>query len=257
MINQFIQISKHRKQEGATRHMTNLLLADGSDEFRAALSQALTEHFHVCCCKTGKEALEQALLSPPDIMVLDLMLPELDGLSLLSALHTAQTYPVVLATTRLLSDYIVEQATRLNVGYLMVKPCDVTATVQRVLDLRDAGLPRVEENPRVLISKALLDLGISTKLKGFSYLQEAVLLMAQNPDISITKELYPVVGNICHSRSALVERSIRSAVDGAWRNRNDAVWLNYFRADASGLIPRPSNTLFISRLAGSLRDKTR
>ena len=81
--------------------------------------------------------------------------------------------------------------------------------------------------------------------------------MAQNPDISITKELYPVVGNICHSRSALVERSIRSAVDGAWRNRNDAVWLNYFRADASGLIPRPSNTLFISRLAGSLRDKTR
>ena len=84
--------------------MTNLLLADGSDEFRAALSQALADHFHVCCCKTGKEALEQALLSPPDIMVLDLMLPELDGLSLLEALHMANIFPVVLATTRLLSD---------------------------------------------------------------------------------------------------------------------------------------------------------
>lgn len=236
--------------------MTNLLLADGSDEFRAALSQALGDHFHVHCCKTGKEALEEALRYTPDVLVLDLMLPELDGFSLLKALHRAQIFPVVLATTRLLSDYIVQQTIQLNVGYLMVKPCDVTATAQRVLELSGAALPRIPKgNPRVQISNALLDLGISAKLKGFSYLQEAVLLMAQNPDISITKELYPTVGNICHSGSALVERSIRSAVDGAWRKRNDAVWRKYFRADASGMIPRPSNTLFISSLAGSLRDE--
>lgn len=238
--------------------MTNLLLADGSDEFRAALSQALADHFHVRCCKTGKEALEQALHYPPDVMVLDLMLPELDGFSLLKALHMARIFPVVLATTRLLSDYIVEQTIQLNVGYLMVKPCDVTATAQRVLELSEEALPQIPKwNPRVLISNALLDLGISTKLKGFSYLQEAVLLMTQNPGISITKELYPAVGNLCHSSSTLVERSIRSAVDGAWRKRNDAVWLKYFRADASGMIPRPSNTLFISSLAGPLRDEMR
>ena len=238
--------------------MPNLLIVDGSDEFRAALSQALQSHFRIHCCKTGKEALEYALRQHPDVMVLDLMLPGLDGFSLLSSLRDARICPIVLATTRLLSDYIVERTVQLNVGYLMVKLCDVTATAQRVLELSQEQIPQIpKSNPRTLISDTLLDLGISTKLKGFAYLQEAVLLMAENPGLSVTKELYPAVGSICNSSGMLVERSIRSAVDGAWRKRDDQVWRQYFRADASGVIPRPSNTLFISSLAKPLRDQIR
>lgn len=244
--------------EDVTMRMPNLLIVDGSDEFRSALSQALQNHFRIHCCKTGKEALEYALRQHPDVMVLDLMLPGLDGFSLLSSLREARIHPTVLATTRLLSDYIVEHTTQLNVGYLMVKPCDVDATAQRVLELSREQVPKVQKlNPRARISDTLLDLGISTKLKGFSYLQEAVLLMAENPGISITKELYPAVGNICNSSGMLVERSIRSAVNSAWHKRNDEIWRQFFRADASGQIPRPSNTMFISSLAKPLRDQMR
>ena len=89
--------------------MPNLLIVDGSDEFRAALSQALQNHFRIHCCKTGKEALEYALRQHPDVMVLDLMLPGLDGFSLLTSLRDAHICPIVLATTRLLSDYIVQR----------------------------------------------------------------------------------------------------------------------------------------------------
>lgn len=235
----------------------NLLIVDGSDEFRAALSQALQKYFCVHCCRTGKEALEYALQQHPDVLVMDLMLPGLDGFSLLNALREADIHPVVLATTRLLSDYIVERTSLLKVGYLMVKPCDVSVTAQRVLELGQNQTPQIipKMNPRTQVSDTLLDLGISTKLKGFSYLQEAVLMMAQNPGISVTKELYPAVGNICNSTGSLVERSIRSAVDSAWQKRNDVVWRQFFRADASGSIPRPSNTMFISCLAKPLRDQ--
>ena len=81
--------------------------------------------------------------------------------------------------------------------------------------------------------------------------------MAENPGMSVTKELYPAVGSLCNSSGMLVERSIRSAVDGAWRKRDDQIWRQFFRADASGVIPRPSNTLFISSLAKPLRDQMR
>ncbi len=63
--------------------MRKLLIADCSEDYRTALANALTDHYHVLCCRTGTEALDILRRENPDILVLDLMLPELDGLTLL------------------------------------------------------------------------------------------------------------------------------------------------------------------------------
>lgn len=231
-----------------------LLIADGNEEFAMALEEGLQGAYHVRTCRDGKKALALLKSYNPDVFVLDLMLPELDGISLLQSAVQEGICPMVLATTRFQSDYVLESIDRLGVGYLMVKPCDIRATVARIGDLSRHLKPpaAVLPDPKAYISDLLISLGIRTKLNGYAYLREAVLLMAKDPNQSITKELYPAVGSLCRCDANNVERSIRSAIVAAWNRRDDRIWQLYFPPGPDGIIPRPSNAAFISRLADSL-----
>lgn len=147
----------------------DLLIADSSDEFRTALSDILQNQFQIRSCKTGREALSCALKKPPQVLLLDLMLPELDGFSLLSALHEANIFPAVIAVTQLISDYIICRITQLKVSYLLVKPCDIASAAQRVLEIGRSQSTEVGRvDPRKRVGNALLDLGVSAKLNGTS-----------------------------------------------------------------------------------------
>ena len=231
-----------------------LLIADGTEEFRLALQDALQAFYTVRVCRDGKTAMELLQSFRPEILVLDLMLAELDGISLLQSAPARECAPMVLATTRFANDYILDTLSELNVGYLMMKPCDIRATVHRIRDLHQhlRPCPGPEPDPKVRISNLLLSLGIPTKLRGYAYLREAVCLFARDPGQSITKELYPAVGSTCGTTAAHVERSIRSAITSAWDRRDDRVWLLYFHPDGDGALPRPTNAAFISRLADGL-----
>lgn len=235
-------------------NLLKLLIADGTEEFRLALADKLRGAYYVRTCRDGTEALELLHSFCPDILVLDMMLPGLDGISLLQAAATSKFQPIVLATTRFVNDYVLESADRLGVGYLMVKPCDVNATATRIADLSQRlHQPIISQpDPRTHVSNLLLSLGIPTKLRGYGYLREAILLYAADSGQSVTKELYPAVASLCESTASHVERSIRSAVHSAWSHRDDQIWKLYFYPGADGCIPRPTNASFISRLADSL-----
>lgn len=232
-----------------------LLIADGTEEFRLALADMLRGVYQVRTCGTGNQA--QALIHSfkPEVMVLDLMLPGLDGISLLQWTADNGYRPIVLATTRFASDYVLESVNRLGVGYLMMKPCDLRATAARLGDLTTRMNPPKPESSdtRTQVSNLLMTLGISTKLRGYGYLREAVLLRAGAPGQSITKILYPEVAKLCGCEAVHVERSIRSAITAAWENRDEQIWRLYFQPDTTGVIPRPTNGSFISRLAERLQ----
>ena len=231
-----------------------LLIADGSEEFALALVDALRGAYNLRVCRDGLEALEQIRSFRPDVLVLDLMLPGLDGISLLQSVASGGWKPTVLATTRFISEYILESVDRLGVGYLMVKPCDIRATVARIGDLTGRIRQPVptRPEPRTDVSNLLLTLGIPVKLRGYAYLREAVLLMAAKPGQSITKELYPAVAEQCGAAPIHVERSIRSAIAAAWERRDEQIWRIYFSPGPDGCLTRPTNAEFICRLADSL-----
>lgn len=238
-------------------HMDSLklLIADANEDFRLALSQALQGAYHVRSCQTGTEALAQIRSFRPDILVLDLMLPELDGITLLEEAAAGGTLPMVLVATSYVNGYVVEAAGRLGIGYIMRKPCDIKAVLSRVGDLSQHLQPPALTlpDPRSSVSNLLLALGIPTKLRGYTYLREAILIMAQDPNQSITKELYPKVAALCGCEPKHVERSSRSAIHNAWLQRDDRGWKLYFPPGPDGTVPRPTNGDFISRLAESLR----
>lgn len=229
--------------------MRKLLIADCNEEYRSALAAALSSQYHVLSCRSGTEALTLLLQEYPDIFILDLMLPELDGLTLLERTSASGIRPMVLAATPILSDYVYGCAQRLGIEYLVRKPCDIGAIVSRIQDLsRRLKAPEPKIDPVSYITGLLLSLGISTKHNGFAYLREAILLMAKDPAQSVTKMLYPEVAHICGCHKENVERSIRTALDRAWEKRDTEKWQTFF----PGVQQRPSNAVFISRMTEAL-----
>lgn len=234
---------------------TKILIADAAEEFCRALTRVLGNTYRVRCCQDGNAALQILQTFRPDICVLDLMISGLDGITLLQKIAQKGFRPVVLATTRYISEYILGSAERLNVGYLMVKPCDPAAVATRVADMTQRiRLPLfAHPEPRAQVSNMLLSLGVPTKLRGYGYLREAVLLMAKQPAQSITKELYPAVAAGCGATAAQIERSIRSAVKNSWQRQDDTTWQMYFPTGDAGNHRPPTNSEMITCLADRLR----
>ena len=231
-----------------------LLIADGSEEFRAALTHALPGNYQIRTCSDGQDALSLLRSFHPDILVLDLMLPGLDGISLLHTAASEEICPVVLATCRFLTEYMAESVDSLGISYVMIKPCDIPATVNRIQDLSQrihAPVLSVADT-RTLATNLLRSLGVPTKLHGYTYLREGILLMIKDPHQTITKELYPAVGALCQCSADQVERSIRTAIKNAWMSREDSVWQAYFPPGPDGRIHKPTNAAFLTRLADSL-----
>lgn len=233
-----------------------LLIADTSEEFRLALQSVLSDAYEITLCSDGSQALEAARELRPDVIVLDLMLTEMDGLTLLHKIRSLGQRPMVLAVTCFLNDYILQAAQELGIGYIIRKPCSCAAVSQRVRDLTKRMNPLPPPlNPEAYTTEQLKKLLFSSRHKGFELLINAVQLMCRQPDISITKELYPKLGLPSGSSSMQVERAIRSAINAAWNQKHTALWHDLFPPGPDGIIPRPSNGAFISRLADELREK--
>ena len=234
---------------------TKILIADATEEFCRTLTQTLGNGYRIRCCRDGNGALQLLQTFRPDICVLDLMISGLDGITLLQKIAQRGLRPVVLATTRYISEYILASAERLNIGYLMVKPCDPAAVAARVADMaQQIRLPVfANPEPKTQVSNMLLSLGVPTKLRGYGYLREAVLLMSKQPSQSITKELYPAVASGFGATAVQVERSIRSAVKNSFQRQDESVWRMYFPAGEAGNTRPPTNSEMISCLADRLR----
>lgn len=232
-----------------------LMIAEASEELRRLLSDLFRGKFQVCCCADGYDAQKRLPGFAPDVMVVDVMLPGIDGISLLQWAAEQGIRPRVLLTTRLASDFIMEAAGRLGVSYVMLKPWDLGALAARVEDLsRSLQLPaKTQTDPVSQVSGLLLALGVRPKLRGFACLREAVLISAREEHLSVTKVLYPEVAKRCGCKGHHVERNIRSAIDAAWNHRDENIWRLYFTPDGAGNVARPTNAAFISRLAGSIR----
>ena len=237
---------------GRLRAMDTLrvLIADGMEDFRIALADSLKSKYQVHVSTDGREALQTLQADPPDLLIIDLMLPGYDGLGLLQQSAKRQPLPIVLATTRYLNDYILHTAQRLGVAYLMMKPCDVRAVAARAEDLlAQSASPKIRPDLNAGLASLLLSLGMPTKLRGYYCCRLAVPELVRDPDLSITKELYPEVGRMGGWTAAQVERAIRSAIQAAWTRRDDQVWRQYFSPGPDGTIPRPTNAAFLTRLA--------
>lgn len=231
--------------------LPKLLIADSGDEFRQALEDTLRKSYTVRACRSGAQALALLRDFRPDILITDLMLPELDGLTLLQQAFQEGIRPKVLVTATYFSPYIHSVLERLRVDYCVTKPCSLQAIVCRVGDFAAEAAPCLPPaiQPQDWVANTLLRLGIAAHLDGFRYLTVAIPLFSRDTHQGITKELYVAVAEACGKEPRQVERSIRSAIDNAWKRRTDRIWAEYFPTGPDGTVPKFSNGKFIAHMA--------
>lgn len=235
--------------------MLKLLIVDRSCAFAKRLTQELSETFEIRVCKTGIEALEEYHAFSPDMIVLEMEIPELDGMGVLRTLKSAGAQvPVLVTSTSLQSSYTQRSLAELGVEYAVSKPCPVHAVVSRL-----------QEMVCILFNEAwslddratnlLLHLGFSANGTAFRATHDALCMLSEDRTLFLTKEIYVELGKRYGSTKEAVERAIRCAIGKAWRNRQEQIWRCFFAPGSGGYVERPSNSVFLHRLALSLGNK--
>lgn len=228
-----------------------ILIAESSVEFSEPLCDILEMHYDVCMCHSGlsvKGLLEDFL---PDVLVMDLALPGLDGISLLKQICTMQVRPRILLTTCFMSPYVETVISGLGVDLVVLKPCKAEVLAERIEDLLEDEEPHLlmRLQSRSSVSSMLLELNIPSKRRGFVYLEKGIRQYLKQPGQALTKTLYPDLAREHYTQPEAVERAIRQVIHESWEKRDDRVWRMYFTPGREGIIPRPTNAEFISGLA--------
>ena len=236
--------------------MKKLLIADASEEFRLALQDYLQDTYVIQACKEGNETLQMMESFRPDVMILDLLLPGVDGVTLLQKAADRGLHPTVLATTRFFSDYVLEAMERLSVGYVMVKPCELTAVAERLGDLiqrEEETCEVTQPDMRTVVDNVLRELSFQTHPRGYATLREALLETIRSPGQQVTKTLYPTIGKLCGGNTEQVEHAIRRMIHQAWTYRNQEIWDSYFGIGSDGKTTKcPTNKVFIMTVASRI-----
>ena len=243
---------------------TSILIADNSEEFCVSLSAALqrTERFAIVgtACD-GEQAMQLLEERKPDILVLDLMLAKKDGLSILKSMAAWERRPAVVATSGFMTDYVASAAAGLGVAYLILKPCDMDALVDRLEELRgDAGrsIP-IRRAPgqsiEALVTGIIHEIGVPAHIKGYQYLREAIIIAVNDMDVinAITKVLYPQVAKTFQTTPSRVERAIRHAIEVAWDRGDLDTLQRFFGYTVSNTKGKPTNSEFIALIADKLQ----
>ncbi len=244
---------------------TTVFIADSAEEFCTGLSAALnrTDGFQVLgTAGDGEQTIRQVMQLRPDILVLDLMLSKQDGISVLRAIDRMEKRPAVLATSGFITNFVASTAANLGVRYLMLKPCDTTALVERLEEIRGGETLHFPAKRRMdkasietMVTNIIHEIGVPAHIKGYQYLREAIIIAVGDMDVinAITKVLYPQVAKTFQTTPSRVERAIRHAIEVAWDRGDLDTLQRFFGYTVSNTKGKPTNSEFIALIADKLQ----
>ena len=233
--------------------MKRVLIADRSEVFCKCVAEAISSQYEVRICESGNEVLELCHTWRPDYMLLDLELPQIDGLTIIRTLHTSgQMVQILAKTSCIYSQYVMQSLAQMGVNYILSNPCTITEAVAQLDDMIRFGTENPWSDDDRIVNQ-LLHLGFTYGRGGFDCLCEALRIALEEDNLPITKVIYPRVAHICGGNPERVERAIRNAIVRAWKNRDERIWRYYFAPGRDGQIASPTNGDFIARMAFSLK----
>ena len=265
-----------------------VLIADDNAEFANNLAGYVERGGMevIGMARDGNEAFDMVSNVQPDILLLDVIMPHLDGIGVLEKIANSniQKTPICIMLSAVGQDKITQRALELGAEYYIVKPFDINLLVKRMRDLkenkpiqfknttisdndielREIKTPYIQispeakksqENLEALVTNIIHEVGVPAHIKGYQYLREAIMLVVNDIDIinQITKQLYPEIAEKFSTTPSRVERAIRHAIEVAWgRGKTDAVE-NIFGYTVSAAKGKPTNSEFIAMIADKLR----
>ncbi|MDR2665355.1 MAG: sporulation transcription factor Spo0A [Oscillospiraceae bacterium] len=252
---------------------TRVIVADAGEEFRALLTDTLNSEgdFEVVGrTGDGTAALSLAKSQKADVLLTDIILSGIDGLTLISKLNDMpeKDRPAVIVVSGFASEHALAEASSLGASYFVQKPCDIPSLLSHIRvvsgrahsDICRAPAPRqmadIRQEPSLeaIVTDIIHEIGVPAHIKGYQYLREAIILAINDMEIinSVTKMLYPTVAQRFTTTPSRVERAIRHAIEVAWDRGDIETLQKFFGYTVSNIKGKPTNSEFIAMIADRL-----
>lgn len=264
----------------------SVIIADDNKEFCSILNDYLLNQKDIVVtgiAKDGREALTLIEEKKPDLVVLDIIMPHLDGLGVLERLNSMDLdkFPRIVVLSAVGQDKITQRAITLGADYYVVKPFDMDIFTKRIRDMFNDTIGNNEPVKKQVamtatemistsnnrgpvdleteITNIIHEIGVPAHIKGYMYLREAITMVVNDMELlsAVTKELYPSIAKKYNTTASRVERAIRHAIEVAWgRGQIEAInkLFGYTVHNDKG---KPTNSEFIAIIADKLRLKNK
>ena len=261
-----------------------VLIADDNQEFTQTLASYIDaqEDMEVIAkAKDGTEVIDIITNKVPDVILLDVIMPHLDGLGVLENINKIKIAkkPICIMLSAVGQDKITQRAIELGAEYYVVKPFDIEVLIQRIREFKfykpsntsnnnfiskdtkpqyieiSGENNKKEENLEALVTNVIHEVGVPAHIKGYQYLREAIIMVVKDIEVinQITKSLYPQIAHKFNTTPSRVERAIRHAIEVAWGRGQQEVVENIFGYTISAVKGKPTNSEFIAMIADKLR----
>lgn len=257
----------------------SIVVADDNLEFSKMLSDYLNlqEGMEVVgVAHDGVEAVNLVTECKPDVVILDVIMPKLDGLGVLEKINESNLtkQPISIILSAVGQEKITQRAIMLGAQYYFIKPFELSVVAQRIKEIKNFAYINLgndnevrenrsqyitkgskEKNLEVEITNLIHDIGVPAHIKGYQYLRDAITLVVNNMDIinQITKTLYPTIADKYGTTPSRVERAIRHAIEVAWSRGQVETMDAIFGYTINSIKGKPTNSEFIAMIADKLR----
>jgi len=254
----------------------NVFIVDDNRELVNLLDEYLSSQDDievVGVAYNGQDCLNMLQEKQPDVLVLDIIMPHLDGLAVLEKLRESglEKQPNVIMLTAFGQEDVTKKAVDLGAAYFILKPFDMENLASRIRQVSGKSTPIIKRNPTsnpgvrqqenspknldASITSIIHEIGVPAHIKGYLYLREAISMVYNDIELlgSITKVLYPDIAKKFNTTASRVERAIRHAIEVAWSRGNIDSISSLFGYTVSMSKAKPTNSEFIAMVADKLR----
>ena len=254
----------------------NVAIVDDNERIRNLLDEIVSKDEDlqvVGTAKDGEEAYKMIKEKKPDIVLLDIIMPKLDGLGVLEKVHedtSIQKMPSFIMVSAIGSEEVTEAAFSRGASYYIMKPFDNEMVINRIKSLNTLHTGRTAtrlvapyEKPKKVpektleerVTEVIHDVGVPAHIKGYQYLREAIMKSVGDMDMlnSVTKVLYPEVAKKYQTTPSRVERAIRHAIEVAWSRGKVETIEEMFGYTVSVGKGKPTNSEFIALITDKIR----
>ena len=246
-----------------------VMIADSGEEFRRLLADTLGRESDievVAAAGDGMEALNLAASLKPDVLLLDLVLPKVDGFGVMQRLAETDSDIPIMVVSAFYNEAMVARCAEEGAYYFVPKPCDIGELTRHI---REAVAPRgkilplampvgesksAESSLESTVTEIIHEIGVPAHIKGYQYLREAIIITINDMDVinAVTKVLYPTVAKKYGTTPSRVERAIRHAIEVAWDRGDLETLQRFFGYTVSNIKGKPTNSEFIAMIADRL-----
>ncbi len=253
----------------------NVAIADDNERILDLLGEMIEadkELKLVGKANNGEDAYALIKEKQPDVVLLDLIMPKMDGLSVMELVNSSrelQKHPDFIIITAIGQERITEDAFKKGASYYILKPFNNEMVINRI---KNAGatvkhefrpLPgqevnlsaQMEVDLEARVTDMIHEIGIPAHIKGYHYLRDAIIMSIEDMDVlnAITKVLYPTVAKMHQTTASRVERAIRHAIEVAWSRGKLDTLDDLFGYTVSNGKGKPTNSEFIALIADTIR----